>query len=259
VRQLWFYARLGLFERFELGVTLPYEWRGGGVLDGFIEGFHDTFGLPGMDRDRRPRDRFLVAGLEQDGSLFALEHHDDGLGDLILEPRALLLEGDDVLPALAVTLRLRLPTARSSFETSRSVDVSLALDASKRLGRLPLIVYATLAYTAYGDDEVDRLEQTAHRVFFSAGFEWEITPWLSFVTHVWIESHRERELYEDPPAAPGVGEADLPYGNYVTYVAAGFKLEPLPGLLVDVGLLENIIDPETTSDFAFLGNVAYRF
>lgn len=258
VRQLWTYARVGLWDRFELSLYLPYEWRGGGVMDGFIESFHSAFGLPDMDRDDRPRDRFLVAGLEQDGSVFSYDHPGYGFSDLIIEQRSLLLPGSARAPAVSTTLRLRLPTGRAKFDLSDGVDVSYAVDASKRLGDSPVIVYATLAYTYYAHTRVDDLELTRHRLFFSAGVEWEILPILSFVVHAWVETHRERELFDDPPRGGGA-DADLTFGNYVTYVSAGFKLEPVPGLLIDIGMLENIVDPETTSDFGLLANVAYRF
>jgi hypothetical protein len=258
VRQLHVVPRVGLFDRLELGLDLPYEWRGGGVMDGFIEGFHDAFGIPEMDRDRRKRDRYLVAGLERDGSLFQLEHKGYGFSDLIVEARGLLTEGSDLHPAIAATLRLRLPTGRQKFELSHGVDPSLALDLSKRLGRLPLIVYSTLAYTYHADARVDDLELMRHRFFASLGVEWEITPIVSIVTHAWVETKRERSLFADP-ARPPIPDADLPYGNYITYIAAGFKLEPLPGLRVEVGMLEDLVDPETTADFTLLGNVAYRF
>lgn len=257
VRQLHLVPRVGLLDRIELGLDLAYEWRGGGILDGFIEGFHDAFGLPTMDRDRRSRDRFLVAGLERDGNAFQLEHDGYGFADLIVEGRALLTAGGDLWPAVAATLRLRLPTGRPRFDLSHGVDPSLAVDLSKRVGRLPLLVYSTLAYTYYAEGRVAHLELVRHRFFASLGVEWEILPSLSLVTHVWVETKRERELYADP-ARLGP-DADLPYGNFVTYVCAGFKLEPLPGLRVELGMLENILDPETTADFTWLGNVAYRF
>lgn len=258
VRQLTSYVRVGLWDRFEMSIYLPYEWRGGGVMDGFIEGFHDTFGLPDMDRDDRPRDRFLVAGIEQDGSVFALDHKGYGFSDLILEQRTLITAGDDRTPAISTTTRLRLPTGRQKFDLSDGVDVSYTVDASKRLGDSPVILYSTVGATYYAHTHVDDLELLRWRFFFSLGVEWEILPTLSFVLHTWVESHRERELFDDPPRGGG-GDADLTFGNYVTYVSVGFKAEPVPGLLIDVGMLENIVDPETTSDFGLLANVAYRF
>lgn len=258
VRQLWAYARVGGWDRVELGLHLPYEWRGGGVMDGFIEGFHDAFGLPDMDRDRRPRDRFLVRGVERDGSVFSLDHPGYGFSDLIVEPRVLLHRGDDLLPAASLTVRLRLPTGRRKFQLSDGVDASLALDLSKRLGALPLVAYATLAYTYHAHAHVGGLTLARHRFMAALGLEWEITPVVSFVVHAWLETPNVRGLYSDPPP-PGVGRADLSFGNYVSYVAVGFKAEPVPGLLVDLGILENILDPETTADFGVLASVAYRF
>ena len=249
--------RVGLFDRVELGVWVPYLWRGGGVMDSFVEGFHDTFSLPGANRDRRPRDRYRVAGIESDGSAFELEHSGYGLGDVVLEGRALLSEGGALAPAAALTVRLRLPTARAKFDHSDGVDASVGLDLSKRLGEGPVVLYAGGAYTYAAEARVEDLELLRHRAFFYVGAEWELVGGVSLVAHAWVESRRERELFDDP-APPGVGEADLTFGNYVTYIAGGFKVEPISGLLLELGIIENLIDPETTADFGVLLNVVWE-
>lgn len=240
--------RVGLLERFEVGLLLPIEVRGGGVLDGFVEGFHDAFGLPQAGRARAPRDRFFVSGLDERGEPFALEHEGAGLGDLVLEGRALLLEGGATLPALTATARLRLPTGRAAFDLSDGVDVTLGLDASKRLGELPLVLYASLAYTHYAEGRVAGLALERHRAFFALGGEWELHSTLSLVVHAWIESRREVRAFD----ASELGTDDLSYGNWITYLAAGFKWRPIERLQLEAGMLENLIDPDTTADVAFL-------
>ncbi len=52
--------RYGLGEGFEIGFALPFLHSGGGVLDGFVESWHDGFGLPQNERDNFDRDRFAV-------------------------------------------------------------------------------------------------------------------------------------------------------------------------------------------------------
>lgn len=248
--------RLGLFDRLEFGLLVPYEWRGGGILDGFIEGFHELFGLPEQNRDRRKRDRYLVAGSEPDGSASRLDHQGDGLGDLTLEARGLLSRGGPLLPAAALTLRLRLPSARPGFQFADGVDASLALDLSKRIAASPVVLYASLAYTYYADAEVVGLRLMRHRLFFAAGFEWEIDAHISLVAHAWVESRRERALWDDANV-PGIG--NLSYGNYVSYVAAGFKFAPTKGLAIELGILENLLDPDVTADLGWLLNASWRF
>lgn len=52
--------RHGLGEGWELLLDLPAVSHSGGVFDGFIENWHDAFGLPQGDRDRAPRDRLAL-------------------------------------------------------------------------------------------------------------------------------------------------------------------------------------------------------
>ncbi len=72
-------VRRSLGSRLEWGLELPYVHHGGGFTDGFIDGFHDLFGLPDGGRDAVPRDRLdyrLVNGGETRVQL------DDATGDV---------------------------------------------------------------------------------------------------------------------------------------------------------------------------------
>ncbi len=249
--------RLGLLDRIELGLLVPVEVRGGGALDGFLEGFHDLFGLPQADRKVVSRDRYEVAGLEEDGEPYALAARGAAFADLTLEGRALLTRGGPRLPALTLTGRLRLPTGRRAFGYADGVDATLQLDASKRLGDLPVVLYTSLAYTHYGDTRAAGLTLARHRLYFSIGGEWELLPTLSLVAHAWIESRRELRAFDEPAPRPS-NYHGLLVGNWVTYIAVGFKWRPLPWLGLEAGLLENVVDPDTTSDVAFLVGATFR-
>ena len=255
VRQLNLSFRFGIADRFQAGVHVNYQWRGGGAMDGFIQNFHKGFGLPNSDRGRRPRHRYFVSGLQADGSTFELEHKGWGFGDIVVEGRCLITPGGGLVPALTGTLRLRLPTARSKFDASDGVDWTLGVDGSKRLGNLPLILYSSLAYTYHAEARVDQLELERHRVFFSIGAEWEILPILSFTVHAWIESQREARLWRE---RPGIPRTDLLVGNWISYIAAGFKLEPSQELSLEAGVLENLLDPEVTADFGLFFSVTLK-
>jgi Protein of unknown function (DUF3187) len=266
VRQVVLSLRLGLLDRIELGLQVPYEWRGGGELDGFVEDFHEAFGLPRQERQFRPQDRYLVTGLQSDGTTFLQEHTGYGFGDLTAELRVKLLDGAALLPAAALTLRLRLPTGRGKFDLSDGVDATFNLDTSKRLwGKLDwLLLYFGAAYTYHAESRVDQLAQVRHRGFLYVGVEAELLDVLSIVFHTWVETPRETKLWRDPSsggfAIPGsIPEVNLTFGNLVSYVAFGIKLEPVDGLTFELGVLENILDPETTADLTFMLNLTWEF
>ena len=45
-----------LSDRFAFQLQLPYRYTGAGNLDGFIDGWHDAFGLPDGARSQLPSD-----------------------------------------------------------------------------------------------------------------------------------------------------------------------------------------------------------
>jgi len=236
-------VRLGIAPRVEVGLGLPWEWRGGGVMDSHIESFHDRFGFGQQGRGERPRDRYRVAGRARDGAAFEHDGEGDGFGDLVPEVRFELLRGGGWVPALTATLRLRIPTAASALATSRRPDASLALDASKRLG--PVILYATAAYTYAGETRLDGLELERHRVLVGGGIEVELAGWASLIGQLQVESPRERLLRSDLEP--------------VAYVVFGVKVSPVERLTLEVGAIENVLFHDASADFGVLATVAYRF
>lgn len=258
-RQLTPWVRVGLFDRIELGIRLPFEWRGGGQLDGFIEAFHGVFGLPNGDRGNFDSNRFRVTGVQSDGTTVSRNRTGTGWGALVTEARALLTEGEGLIPAAAATLRLRFPTGRRSFDFANGVDASIGLDLSWRLGRnAPVILYSGFAYLYHGRRRVGSLVLNRNRGFFYLGLEVEVFDWMSIVAHGWVESKRELRLFKDS-RLPGVPDAGLAVGEYVSYISGGLKFEPVDDLMVEVGILQNLADPEITADFGVLFNVRYRF
>ena len=73
--------RHGLGEGWELLVDVPAVSHTGGVFDGFIEDWHDTFGLPQGDRDRAPRDRLAMFYADGGGTRFDIDGDVHSLGD----------------------------------------------------------------------------------------------------------------------------------------------------------------------------------
>lgn len=77
----------------ELLAVLPAVSHTGGVFDGFIEDWHDAFGLPQGDRDRVPRDRLalLYAGgvgtpPDIDSDVHSLGDASEGVGCALASP-----------------------------------------------------------------------------------------------------------------------------------------------------------------------------
>ncbi len=110
--------RRGLRDGLDVGLRLPVQWRGGGALDGFIDGFHRAFRFAGVGDGERPsfrRDAWRVLGRTRTGAAFAWSDEGVGLGNLDLEARARLGRGRG-RAGHAALLRAALPTGTPPFD-----------------------------------------------------------------------------------------------------------------------------------------------
>lgn len=121
----------GLSERVDLGLRLPLQWRGGGVMDAFLDAFHRAFRFAGVGDGDRPafrRDAFRVEGRTAGGRAFAWnEAAGAGLGDVEASLRvgvsgsAQVGHGGaaprsrDARRGVGLVVRLSLPTGTGAF------------------------------------------------------------------------------------------------------------------------------------------------
>ena len=76
--------RQGLGAGWELLVEVPAVSHTGGVFDGFIQNWHDAFGLPQGDRDRVPRNRLALIYADGGGTRIDIDSDVHSLGDASL-------------------------------------------------------------------------------------------------------------------------------------------------------------------------------
>lgn len=72
-------------ERFSLRIQIPWRQLDGGILDGFIDGWHETFGMPEGPRPLLPRDQFRLAYLRNGQMRLDMRKSVSGVGDVFLE------------------------------------------------------------------------------------------------------------------------------------------------------------------------------
>ncbi|MFK8014498.1 MAG: DUF3187 family protein [Gammaproteobacteria bacterium] len=94
-----------------IGVDVPLLYQSGGVLDGFIDGFHELFNFPEGDRPDLAQDALVYAYRRNDGSALDVRGTSKGLGDVSLHAGRALVQGDG--RQLAWRVHLKLPTGRS--------------------------------------------------------------------------------------------------------------------------------------------------
>ena len=122
-------GRLGIGNRLELGFEIPYIFQNGGFLDGFIEDYHNTFGLPQGGRDQAPKGRLLFNYQRNGANLFQIDKSNSGIGDVRLTAGfQLYREEGEGSHALALRASFKVPTGDSNeLHGSRSTDLALWL------------------------------------------------------------------------------------------------------------------------------------
>lgn len=147
-RELRFSLTRGLANGFAFRVELPYRQTSAGSLDGFIDNWHDIFGLPEGARPTLPRDALQIS-YSRDGSALIDEHSSrSGIGDLSLQ-----LGKQIGSSPFAVWASLKLPTGDAErFTGSGSVDLTTALAIEHAFGGR-YAVFAQAAGTWLGDGD----------------------------------------------------------------------------------------------------------
>ena len=132
-QELRLVVQRGLADGYALRAQLPYRHTSAGSLDGFIDQWHDTFGLPEGARPSLPEDALRVFYTRDGAVQLDSRSSTQGLGDASVELGRSLATSDR--GAVSAWLGIKLPTGDADeFTGSGSVDVTLALAAEHRLG-----------------------------------------------------------------------------------------------------------------------------
>jgi len=132
-------------------VSVPWIYRGPGVLDAFVEGWHDALGFPQGSRRRLPRNEYLV-GYARDAEILSLRREGtQGFGDLAVDFGTSLHESERA--AASVWLTVKLPTGDEEDQLgSGAVDAGVTLSGDMRLTeRWWLYGQATGLYLGQGE------------------------------------------------------------------------------------------------------------
>jgi uncharacterized protein DUF3187 len=226
-------VRFGLADGMEGGLDLPFTGHGGGVLDSFIVGWHDFFGLPQGRRDREPRNR-LNYTYTRDGS--TLLHRDDssfGPGDLRLSAGVQLYRSEGESPA-GVALRgsLKLPTGESNrLQGSGSTDFALWLTASDdyrlSLGHAALFAAAGGMVMSRGD--ILPAQQRRFAGFGTLGCGWSPADWIAFK----VQTSGHTPFYDRSDLAP--------LNTPAVQLIIGGTLGVAAGTTLDIGVSEDLV------------------
>jgi Protein of unknown function (DUF3187) len=236
-------VRRGITPRVTLGLRVPVRWRGAGVLDGLIDGWHDVTGLPDNDRGLYPRNQFRLEGRDALGR--ALELADDaggGLGNVELSglwaarpsPRGL---------AVSLIARAGLPTGTGPFHGTGGQLGAQAV-AAHPLGRTVDAFWGVGAMLDARESQAD-LEYARWRAHGFATLEWRASRTLSLL----IEMSAASRLVDNVADYPGLQ----------MYFRMGAKLDLGERWRVEGGFVEGVSSIQSTTDFGIQAGVSRRF
>jgi Protein of unknown function (DUF3187) len=247
-RTLGIDVRRGLTDRLDASLRLPVEWRGGGILDGVIDWFHEftrKLGLPDNERGFFLRNQLRVAGLDSGGAPFALdETSGTGLGRIEVGSRwSLTAPGSSSGGRAALAGTLSLPTGTGPFAGGR-LAVGLQLVGAHSLGQSSDL-FGGLGGTFGDAPEEGPIQYTTARAHGFLAFERRFGRRWSAIA----QSSAAGRLVENVADYPGLQ----------WYLALGARLNLDSGYTVEAGFTENIANQQATTDFGVQVGVSRRF
>jgi len=243
-------ARYGIAPRFQIGLDIPYLANSGGFLDGFIEGFHNLFGLPQGWRKSYPKDRLRYQYNRYGATRVLVDDGSAGIGDLRLSGAwQLYHDGSESPLALALHAGIKLPTGNSHrLFGSGSTDFALWITASDDF-RLPLghlTLYAAAGGVAMTDGDVLRDQQRNLAGFGSLGVGWNPLEWLA----VKVQADGHTSFYS--------GSDLVQVNSGSVQLTAGGTFGLTRNTFLDVGVSEDVM-VDTAPDVVFHFALRSRF
>lgn len=240
-------VRHGLGDDVDLDLRVPVRWRGPGMLDGLIDGFHRFtrhLGLPENGRPSFLRDRLRVLGRDDAFRPVAWSGRGGtGLGNVEVGARwrfrALASRG---WTAAAVG-RVGLPTASGAFAAG-GVDLGAQVMAARSLGR-SIDLYMGAGGTRFGDRRIEGISSPRWRVHGFAVFEWRPGPSWS--------------LLVQGDAASRLVTSFADYPSLQSYLRIGAKVDLGQPWVLEGGFTENLSDQQATTDFGVFVGLSRRF
>ncbi|MCD6249116.1 MAG: DUF3187 family protein [candidate division Zixibacteria bacterium] len=233
--------RIGLGRGLEIEGELPVRYVSGGIMDGLIEGFHDSFNIDNAGRDDFPRDDFafnIRNGSGDDGwSHSGAEQTGWNLGNATLALSFDVGTIASIKPRLIMTLGLKFPTGtRTEFFGNQSMDITLSMSGGINVGSLHW--YASSAVSYYGDKKMIGIKLRQWRISNLVGLEYKGEK----SNHAWTA----QILHEN-----GVAHNYDVFSDATYEVMFGYQCRLFPRVLMEFSILENVFIFDNSPDFGF--------
>jgi hypothetical protein len=173
----------GIFDKYSVGLEIPFLTLTGGFLDPTVQGYHHAFGFPNGGREYVPDNSFSYEVSRDGGVVYKPSKTNFGLSDIIVSNKVQFLEETTFAPALSAKASLKLPTGSSQNATgSGGIGFAASLFVEKSISRFH-------SYTLLGLSLNDGLKElrpilNVAQFTFGQAFELNIFEYLSLVAQV---------------------------------------------------------------------------
>ena len=173
--------KYGITDTIEVGVELPFITNGSGFLDGFLNWYHDFWGLPNSGREIVPNNEFAFT-LTQNGQTL-IDHPSTpfGFSDTILRAKYLFLTSPSWKLAFSPAIKVPLGSSSKGL-SSGHFDFGAQILAEKRLRRFHFVTQLGFVYVT-GHDFLESILKKAF-VQFGQSAEFQILDGLSLVAQL---------------------------------------------------------------------------
>ncbi len=242
--------RYGLAERWEVGADVPMISHDGGVLDSFIEGWHDFFGLSQGGRDSARHGQIRYAYQRNTSSALDYSGSSGGFGDLSLFASYQLLTAEPAARrSVALRAGIKLPTGNSNrLRSSGAMDAHLRLTASdaETLGMWQTTLFASGGVLWLGKGEILEDQQRDWVGFGSIGVGWQPLSWVDFKLQ--LDGHTS---FYDNSNLTQINSSSLQLG-------IGGTLHFSEQVSLDLAVIEDVV-VSTAADVVFHSALNWRF
>ena len=235
----------GLTNCCQIGLEVPVIWRTNGILDGFIEDFHDAFHIGQHHRTDSPRNRLLIEFLNPDDKTYwVVTDKDIGFNDITGRLKYQLTDGDDVFPAVALTGMVKFPTTTSrEYSVTSGLDAGFSLSLAKGWDRFYL--YTNLGEFFFGQDQLGPLELRNKQGSLLLAGEYRLGAKTSLLLQYLANTAAAKDFAD--------------FGKSTHEITLGLKHQITSNTLWEFGLLENMINYDNSPDLGFHFGIDSRF
>ncbi len=230
-------ACYGINDTMDVHVSIPFYTIGGGTLDGFIEGFHDLFGIDQHRRQDNGRNEARVFYIDRNQNAHLFDRDalsGTGLGDLSLYAGWLI---SDAVPLFAIHAGVKCPTHTRMIPSEiKGFDFYLMSSTAWDLGAAR--IYQGLGIIYYTDTGLRDIRFMRLRGTSATTLEYPMSDHISGIVH----------LIANTPSArlPRLDE-------FVFEMSLGLRVA-WSDCLLDIGFIENIFWYDNSPDFGvYLG------